>query len=448
MNAAPSVHRLDVPAATALRGSPALPGDKSISHRALLLALLADGVSTIKGASEGEDVLATRAVVEALGARVTERRGRVRPSRLVIDSAGVERLRAPGGTLDCRNSGTTLRLTAGIAAGQDFEVVLDGDASLRGRPVGRLVAPLQAMGAEIAASAAMTPPLTVRGRRGLRAIDWTPEVASAQVKSAILLAGLRAEGRTRVHETIPTRDHTERLLRACRVAVRTVEDGAGGTIVEVEGGQGLTPLDVAVPADASAAAYWLVAGSIHPDADLALTGVGMNPGRTGALEILRDMGAAIGIDASRYPPDGPAREPIADLRVGSSALRAVDVDARRTVAAIDEIPILCLAATQAIGVSRFRGVGELRVKESDRLAGILAGLSAFGAKVSVEGDDVHVTGPTDLHGASVDGLGDHRLVMTFAIAGLLASGTTSITGATSAAISDPGFIAELERIRS
>jgi 3-phosphoshikimate 1-carboxyvinyltransferase len=444
--AALAVDRLEVARAEALRGTPAIPGDKSISHRALLLTLLAAGRSRIAGASDGEDVRTTRLIVEALGARLTEAataagfRGEV-----IVDSPGIDSLRAPTGTLDCRNSGTTLRLVAGILAGQAFGAVLDGDESLRRRPMRRVVEPLRAMGAEVRSSDAGTPPLAIRGRRDLTAIDWMPATASAQVKSAILLAGLHANGTTRVHEPIPTRDHTERMLRSCGVDVRTIDDGPGGGIVELAGGQTIEPLDLAVPGDASAAAFWLVAAAAHPAADLELRNVGTNPGRRGALDILREMGARI--EETPITAVGHGDEPVADLRVRSSELRGVDIDARRAVAAIDEIPVLCLAATQARGVSTFRAVGELRVKESDRIAGIVAGLSAFGANVAVEGDDVRIVGPTPLEGARVDGQGDHRLVMTFAIAGLLASGRTTINGAASAAISDPGFVAELERIR-
>ena len=434
--------------APVLRGRPALPGDKSISHRALLLALLARGTGTISNASESLDVRSTRRLVEQLGAQVSERPGPSRPSLLIVESAGIDGLRRPEAVLDCGNAGTALRLTAGILAGQPFESVLDGDASLRRRPVGRVAEPLRAMGAELTPAPGGTPPVAVRGRRDLAAIDWTPAIASAQVKSAILLAGLRADGTTRIHEAVPTRDHTERLLRAGGVEVTTMEAEAGGTIVELRGGQVVRPIDVVVPADASAAAFWLVAGAAHPDAALELEAVGLNTGRRGALDILGAMGARIDVGLRGEAGAGTGGEPMADLRVRSSELRGVDVDARQAVAAIDEIPVLCLAATQARGRTRFRGVGELRVKESDRIAGIVEGLSALGANVRVDGDDVHIVGPTALRGAAVDALGDHRLAMTFAIAGLLASGRTTITGAASAAVSDPGFLAELERIRS
>jgi 3-phosphoshikimate 1-carboxyvinyltransferase len=273
-------------------------------------------------------------------------------------------------------------------------------------------------------------------------------VASAQVKSAILLAALRADGTTRVRERIATRDHTERMLNARGVAVRTTPDASGGAAIEIDGGQPVRPCDETIPGDPSAAAFWLVAGAAHPDAVIDLARVGMNPGRRVAIDLLREMGAAIDDSPIELAPGGADVEPVADLRVVSSGLRAIDVSAGRVALAIDEIPILCVAATQANGTTTFRGAGELRVKESDRLAGIVHGLTAFGADLSVSGDDVRIVGPTVLRGTSVDGLGDHRLVMAFAIAGLLATGRTSIAGAASAAISDPGFFIELERIRS
>jgi 3-phosphoshikimate 1-carboxyvinyltransferase len=439
---------IDLEPARALRGSPVLPGDKSISHRALMLGLLAAGTSRVSGASDGADVTSTLGVVRALGASVVETipadgsGGRL----LVVESPGSDALRAPAATLDCGNSGTTLRLFAGILAGQAFESVLDGDASLRRRPVARIIEPLRAMGAAMGGRRHDTlPPVRIRGRLDLRAIDWRPSVPSAQVKSAILLAGLRATGTTRVHEAVPTRDHTERMLRARGVRVAVADDGPG-RVIEIEGGQPVVARDAMVPGDASAAAFWLVAGAIHPDAELSLSGVGTNPGRRTVIDLLREMGASI--DEVPRPATGPDDEPAADLVVRSSELHGIDVAAATTTGAIDEIPVLCLAASQARGRTTFRGVGELRHKESDRIAGIVAGLAALGADVSVDGEDITVAGPTPLHGAAVDGLGDHRLVMTFAIAGLVASGRTRVVDAASAAISDPGFLAELERIRT
>ena len=434
--------------AARLRGEPALPGDKSISHRALMLALLAVGESRISAAGDGHDVRSTAEIARRLGAVVERERevgGRV-DYRVV--SPGVDGLEAPDGPLDCGNSGTSMRLYAGILAGLPMATILDGDASLRGRPMARIIRPLRAMGAELRARQDDTlPPVAIAGRAPLSAVDWTTPVPSAQVKSAILLAGLRAEGRTIIREAIATRDHTERMLRARGVPVRT-RYGDDGAVVSIEGGRTVERMDERVPADMSGAAFWLVAGSIHPDADLTLRGVGVNPTRRACLDILRSMGAAI--DEAGHDPANPldAGEPVADLHVRSGELHAVDLGPSDVAAAIDEIPILCLAAAVARGTTTIRGAGELRHKESDRIAGIVSGLSALGASIRVDGDDLTIEGRPRLHGAPTDSLGDHRLAMTFAIAGLVASGRTSISGPASAAVSYPGFFDTLERIRA
>jgi 3-phosphoshikimate 1-carboxyvinyltransferase len=265
------------------------------------------------------------------------------------------------------------------------------------------------------------------------------------VKSAILLAALAADGTTRVRESIATRDHTERMLRSRGVAVRSATDEGGRHVVEIDGGTRVRAVGERVPGDVSAAAFWLVAGSIHPDAEIRLRGVGVNPSRRAVVDLLRRTGASIDEDGK---PDDRVGEPIADLVVRSSALRAIDIEAPATAAAIDEVPVLCLAATQARGRSVIRAAGELRHKESDRIAGIVDGLTALGARISADGDDIVIEGPTTLRGAVVDSLGDHRLAMTFAIAGLVATGRTTIRGADSVAISYPTFFADLERIRS
>jgi 3-phosphoshikimate 1-carboxyvinyltransferase len=292
------------------------------------------------------------------------------------------------------------------------------------------------------------PPLTVVGHTPLQAVDHTTSVPSAQVKSAILLAGLRAEGRTTVRERVATRDHTERMLRARGVAVTSAATDAG-VASTVEGGIAVETLDQTVPAEISAAAFWLVGGAIHPDAELTLIGVGVNPTRRAVIDLLRAMGADI--DETRpedATPDDGVGEPVADLIVRSSAMHGIDIGPADVAAAIDEIPVLCLAATTAHGTTVIRGAGELRHKESDRIAGTAAGLRALGARVEVEGDDLRITGPTRLAGAETDSLDDHRLAMTFAIAGLIASGETSVGRPGSAAISYPGFFDDLERVRA
>ncbi len=457
--------------AARLRGELRLPGDKSISHRALLFATLAAGESRIVGAGDGADVRSTAGIMRALGARVepdgegegaAERGGAPGRGRNVgyrVVSPGADGLTQPAGTLDCGNSGTSLRLIAGMLAGLPMTCVLDGDDSLRRRLVARIIEPLRRMGAELhARNDDSLPPLTVVGHTPLRAVDVTTPVPSAQVKSAILLAALRAKGRTTVRERVATRDHTERMLRARGVPVDRVANEDGGVAWTVEGGRAVQAIDQRVPGDVSAAAFWLVAASIHPDAELTLRDVGVNPTRRAVIDLLRAMGADIderpveraadrgaGTDVG---VDADAGEPMADLIVRSSDLRAIDLHPADVAAAIDEIPVLCLAATRARGTTTIRGAGELRNKESDRIEGIVAGLRAMGARVEVDGDDLRIDGGGDLRGATTDSLDDHRLAMTFAIAGLVASDHVTIERADSAAISYPGFFSDLEGVRA
>jgi 3-phosphoshikimate 1-carboxyvinyltransferase len=436
--------------AARLRGEPRLPGDKSISHRALLLAALAEGESLITGAGDGRDVAATAAIVAALGATVE----RVGEDGLNVDyrvsSPGADGLHEADGVLDCRNSGTSLRLCAGVLASLPFFSVLDGDVSLRTRPVARIIEPLRLMGAVLHARRSDSlPPLVVIGRPPLRGIDFTTRVPSAQVKSAILLAGLRADGKTTVREAVATRDHTERMLRSRGIEVRREQTSSGGgpVAVTVEGGARVLPLNDHVPADPSAAMFWLVAAAIHPDAEITLRSVGVNPTRRAAIDILVRMGAQIE-ERAVGGAGTDAGEPLADFTVRSGELRAIDLGPADVAAAIDEIPILCLAATQARGRTTIRGAGELRNKESDRIAGIAGGLKALGAHISVDGDDITIEGPSQLIGASTETFDDHRLAMTFAVAGLIASGSTAIDRAESAAVSYPSFFTEMERLRA
>jgi 3-phosphoshikimate 1-carboxyvinyltransferase len=345
-----------------------------------------------------------------------------------------------------------------VLASLPFFSILDGDASLRSRPVARIIEPLRLMGAALYARRSDSfPPLVVIGRNRLRAIDFETRVPSAQVKSAILLAGLRAEGQTTVREAVATRDHTERMLRSRGIVVGrqpATNSGGGPVAWTLEGGARLAPLDERVPADPSAAAFWLVAGAVHPDAELTLRSVGVNPTRRAAIDILVRMGArieerAVGAGSASAAGGGnEIGEPLADLTVRSSELRAIDLGPGDVAAAIDEIPILCLAATQARGKTTIRGAGELRNKESDRIAGIAGGLAALGARITVDGDDITIEGPSQLVGSPTQTLDDHRLAMTFAIAGLIATGSTSIDRAESAAVSYPSFFTELERLRA
>ena len=427
-----------------LRGEIDLPGDKSISHRALMLALLADGTSRIEGCGDGADVRSTASIAAALGASVERLVDDGRSVTYRIQSPGVDRLSPPAGALDCGNSGTSLRLFAGILAGLPLRAVLDGDASLRARPVARIIEPLRSMGAELSARQDDSlPPVTVIGHSPLRPVDWTTGVPSAQVKSAVLLAGLRARGTTRVRESVATRDHTERMLRARGVAVDVEPQAGGGVIVSVAGGTAVQAIDERVPGDLSSAAFWLVAASVHRDAELVIRGAGVNPTRRAVLDLLAAMGARV--EERPLAADG---EPVADLVARSSELRAVELGSRDVAMAIDELPVICLAATQARGRTTIRGAGELRRKESDRIAGIVDGLSAMGARISAVGDDVVIDGPSPLHGADVESHGDHRLAMAFAVAGLIATGQTRVHDAASAAVSYPGFFSDLERIRA
>ncbi|HEY6056878.1 MAG TPA: 3-phosphoshikimate 1-carboxyvinyltransferase [Candidatus Limnocylindrales bacterium] len=434
--------------AARLRGEIRVPGDKSISHRALLLAALAQGRSRIAGAGDGADVRSTAGIARALGADVVREREDGRTVDYVVDSPGADGLSEPDAVLDCGNSGTSLRLASGVLAGLPMYAVLDGDGSLRRRPVARIIEPLRSMGAVLRARRNDSlPPLTVVGHTPLRAIDVSTPVPSAQVKSAILLAGLRADGRTTVREAVATRDHTERMLRARGVPVMRHDDGPRGAVAwSLEGGMPVAAIDERVPGDVSSAAFWLVAGAIHPDAELVLRGVGINPTRRAVIDMLVTMGARIDVEGAGR--DDGVGEPLADLTVRSASLRAIDVGPADVAAAIDEIPILCLAATQADGTSIVRGAGELRHKESDRIAGIVDGLGAMGASIEIDGDELRIHGPTVLSGATCDSHDDHRLAMTFAVAGLIARGETIVRGAASASISYPGFFAELERVRA
>ncbi len=400
-----------------------MPGDKSVSHRALILGALADGESVIEGLSFGADVNSTRTCLQALGVGITG----LAPS-VKISGAGLGGLKAPAGDLDAGNSGTTMRLLAGVLAGHGFAVRFIGDASLMRRPMKRVAEPLRLMGATIGLSEAGTAPLAVTGG-ALRGIEYATPMPSAQVKSAILLAGLHADGQTIVTEPAQTRDHTERMLAAFGVPV-----GVQGNKISVTGGSRLRAGKVLIPGDPSSAAFWAVAATLAPDSELAVRGVGSNATRTGYLTVLARMGA----DIHREPGRGEGGESVEDLMISSSDLRGVEVSAAEVPGIIDEVPVLALAAARAAGESRFRGLGELRHKESDRLAGIADLLTRLGAGARVEGDDLIVTGVKKFAAAEIDSLGDHRLAMTGFIGAFLAGGGT-VRGADCAEISYPTF---------
>ena len=408
-----------------------VPGDKSIAHRALILGALAEGESRLDEVPTGLDVLATEACLRSLGVRIARTGGTA-----VIHGRGLAALETADSELDCRNSGTTMRLLSGVLAGSAVGATLNGDASLRRRPMARVVEPLRAMGARIECVDGRAP-LRIEGAPLLGRRHTLP-VPSAQVKSALLLAGLHACGATSIEEPLPTRDHTERLLRAMGARLSTVEGGLRLEPLVVP----LKPLALSIPGDFSSAAFWLAAAAVRPGWSVRVSGVGLNPTRTGFLSMLQAMGAEIRIDVQ----SDASIEPSGDVTVTGRPLGALSLDRSRVAAAIDEIPILMVVATQAEGVSSIEGAGELRVKESDRLRAMTEGLRRMGAQVEEFPEGVRVTGPTRLRFAQVEAAGDHRVAMALAVAGLLAERPPAITGAESAAISYPGFFRQLERV--
>ena len=408
-----------------LRGRFRVPGDKSVSHRALMLAAIAEGTSTLDGFLEGEDTLATARILQQLGVRIEA----PAPGQRRVHGVGLHGLRAPGGDLDCGNAGTGMRLLAGLLAGQAFGCRLVGDASLSRRPMGRVVTPLRQMGAALETEEGGVPPITIHVNNGLQAIDYTCNVASAQVKSAILLAGLYARGETVVREPVPTRDYTERMLAAFGWPVE-FEPG----FARLSGGHRLRASTVRVPADFSSAAFFLVAASVVPGSDLVLEAVGMNPRRTGLLDALRAMGGDLEV-LQRGEEGG---EPVADLRVRHAALRGAEVPARIAPDMIDEYPALFVAAALARGPSRFEGIGELRVKESDRLAAMAEALGALGIAVE-SGSDWAVVHGGRLAGGTVDTHGDHRIAMAMAVAAQCADSPVRIADCANVETSFPGF---------
>jgi 3-phosphoshikimate 1-carboxyvinyltransferase len=420
-------------------GEVTVPGDKSISHRALILGALARGRTYIGNASPAADVLATAACLRACGVWVRD----FPPSRYALDGAGAGvSLRSPDGVLDCGNSGTTMRLLAGALAGSECDATLDGDESLRRRPMLRVVDPLRAMGAAVDASPQGTAPLRVRGRRVLEGLTWRSPVASAQVKSAILLAGLSANAPTTVIEPVPTRDHTERMLAMCGVTVES-----SGAQVTVHPGQ-LEPFGLRVPGDLSSAAFFLSLAASRPGWRVRCPGVGVNPGRTGILTVLEAMGATVTLDA-RDPAGGV--EPVADVEVRGTKLHGVTIAGSLTVRCIDELPIIAVLASQAEGVTEIRDAGELRNKETDRIAMLETGLRLLGVVCESTPDTLTVQGPVRLRAARLDAAGDHRFAMAWAIAAAMVEaggGDTLISGAGAAAVSYPGFFSDLGTLLS
>jgi 3-phosphoshikimate 1-carboxyvinyltransferase len=408
-----------------LRGSVGVPGDKSVSHRALMFAALADGASHIRGFLEGEDTRATAAVLQQLGVRIDAPADGER----VVHGVGLHGLRASGDPLDCGNAGTGMRLLAGLLAGQAFDSTLIGDASLSKRPMRRVTDPLTAMGARIGTRDGL-PPLVIHGGQRLHGIRYELPVASAQVKSALLLAGLYAEGETEVIEPHPTRDYTERMLAAFGWPI-AFEPGRA----RLSGGHVLHATGVDVPADFSSAAFFLVAASIVPGSELRLPAVGLNQRRTGLLEALRLMGADIRVENEKTS----GGEPVGDLVVRYAPLRGVELPEALVPDMIDEFPALFVAAAAARGNTVIRGAAELRVKESDRLATMATGLRALGIQVDETPDGATIHGGT-LAGGTVESLTDHRIAMSFAVAGLVAQEPVRINDCRHVATSFPGFM--------
>jgi 3-phosphoshikimate 1-carboxyvinyltransferase len=410
-----------------LQGELRVPGDKSVSHRAIMLAALAEGSSEISGFLEGEDTRATAAAFAAMGVRIDAPDA----GRRIVHGVGLHGLQPPPGVIDCGNAGTGMRLLAGLLAGQGFDSILVGDESLSRRPMRRVIDPLMQMGARIDSETGGLPPLRITGGAGLTGLDYATPVASAQVKSAILLAGLYAQGETTVREPHPTRDYTERMLAAFGWPIESRPGFA-----RLSGGHRLSARTVRVPSDFSSAAFFLVAASIVPGSDLLLREVGVHPRRTGLLAALRLMGADITVEPGAARDDG---EPVADLRVRYAPLHGIDVPESLVPDMIDEFPALFVAAAVADGTTTVRGAAELRVKESDRIATMAAGLRALGADI-VETPDGAVIRGAALHGGYADSHGDHRIAMSLAVAAqAVRDGEVRIGNCANVATSFPGF---------
>lgn len=420
-----------------LRGEIQMPGDKSISHRAVILGALATGTSLLRDINLGHDVVASARIAKQLGAGVEVDRQK---HRVKVQGYGWGGLREPDDVLDAGNSGTTLRTMLGVTASALGVFSFTGDRSLRERPMMRVVAPLRSMGAQIEGrSGGALAPITVRGVP-LMGVEHRLDVASAQVKTALLLAGLRAEGRTVVIEPGPSRDHTERMLEC---AGAPIEREGASTVVH-GGVEALRPADRVIPGDISSAMFFIVAATVVGGSDLRILRVGLNPTRTGGLEVLERMGAAI-----ELAPSGEAEgEPVGTVRVRAANLTATDIDGSLAPRLVDELPILAVAASLATGTTTITGARELRVKESDRIAAMVDGLTRLGAEVEELDDGMLIRGPGRLGGGVVDSHGDHRVAMAFAIAGLVAEGPVRVRGLESAETSFPGFSAILSSVRS
>jgi 3-phosphoshikimate 1-carboxyvinyltransferase len=420
-----------------VRGTVRPPGDKSISHRYAMFAALADGTSTLEGYSTGADCASTLSCLRALGVSVTLTGQDQAGLRLRIAGRGPRGFLAPAETLDAGNSGTTMRLLAGLLAAHPFASGIAGDESLTRRPMRRVIVPLERMGARIE-SDNERPPLRIQGTNRLQAIDFHTEVPSAQVKSAVLLAGLHADGDTRVTEAVQTRDHTERGLKAFGVDV-----ARSGLTVSIRGGQRAQAAALRVPGDISSAAFWMVAAASLPSSEVIVDDVGLNPTRTAIIDVLRRMGAAIEVEAAA----GTDAEPMGRVVVRHGRQRPIEIAPAEVPGLIDELPVLAALATHG-GDLRVTGAQELRVKESDRIRDLADGFRRMGAAIEEFPDGFHVRGDQRLRGGEVDAHNDHRLAMAFAIAALGATGPTTIHDAGAAAVSYPEFFSVLESLRA
>lgn len=427
------------PQKTPLQGVVSVPGDKSISHRAVMLASLAEGTSHVRRWLPAGDTLATLAIVQSLGVHIEIDRRSDTAWDLTIEGVGLHGWQPPTQPLDCRNAGTGMRLLAGLLAGQTFPSVLDGSEQLRKRPMRRITDPLNEMGAAIVAQNGRAP-LTISPSH-LHGIEYRMNVASAQVKSAILLAGLYAQGETRVYQPGPARDHTERMLQAMGVPIR----GEGDWVILPEapdGGWRLRPLDLTVPADPSSAAFPLVAAAIVPHSQITIAGVGLNDTRTGILEMLQAMGANLSVHNDHLS----GGERLGDLTVSFSELHSTKVSGDTVVRGIDELPVWAVAATQAAGVSQVRDAAELRVKEVDRISVLAGELRKLGVEMMESADGFSIGGPLRLYGGEVDSHDDHRLGMSLAVAGLVTHGPTLVHDAGCIADSFPGFVEMMQAL--
>jgi len=418
-------------AANALSGTIRVPGDKSMSHRAVMFSSLANGTSHITGLLEGEDVMATLAAFRAMG---VEADGPTNGD-LTITGVGMRGLAEPKNDLDMGNSGTAMRLMCGILAAQNFASKLVGDESLTKRPMRRVTVPLTSMGARCATDEDGCPPIHIRGVEKLEPIDYKLPMASAQVKSAVLLAGLYADGETSVTEPAPTRDHTERMLKAYGYECETEKLNEQASTIRLKGGGELTATDIDIPSDISSSAFFMVAASIVPDSQITLEHVCINPTRTGIIDVLRAMGA----DIKLLNPRAIGGEPVADIQVTYAGLKGCEIDPNLVPLAIDEFPVICIAAACAEGVTTVSGAEELRAKESDRISVMVEGLRNIGVEVEERRDGMVVTGG-GIKGGEVQSHHDHRIAMSFAIAGGVAEQSVTINGAETVATSFPNFV--------